>query len=599
MSNDGGSTNATVDMVLFWGLLPILLPIYLVHFSGEKLFEATRNGVVRVKNRVNERRYATRQDELLAQNSRLYTGRLVPGSRQIRLLVLPPSHEKGLKCELVLADWATARYEALSYAWGSSVLCRQIEINGQRFAVRDNLHAALLNLRRPHARALWIDAVCINQSDVAERADQVAQMQDIFRQANRVVVWLGAAPKNMQNPSNAQLEVGVVTELLRRPWWRRTWVIQELLLADSVVVQCGPHHFPWESLLEGVEQLPKDSREAWNARSMANTRRQWRSGATFSQGLLKLAYQFRHREASDPRDKLYALFGLVRQLEVVFRPDYTPTPEHVFRNFALAWVDYHGSLMAVRVSQWQPARPHSWYPVWNEPFVEDTELLCGTWTTTKEKRELLIGRFNAAGGLQVARCAYPANNGVLRLAGFRHDMIAAVSALCKTGEAVDEPWHLCIAEWSRFAAHHTGRRAEVLRSELCLAATAGHSNSEAALVEGAGHEVVRNVVCGGRRLFVTRGGRLGLGPAQTTAGDHVCVLIGSPVPLVLSECKTCVLSKGGDLLPHPGSDTTGEDIQTWRLVGDAYLHDIMKYEGSLRVDIEDGKVTLEDFHFCT
>lgn len=58
-----------------------------------------------------------------------------------------------------------------------------------------NLHLALHQLRNEtSSRVIWADAVCINQSDVEERSEQVALMGEIFRRAYQVVVWLGPEP---------------------------------------------------------------------------------------------------------------------------------------------------------------------------------------------------------------------------------------------------------------------------------------------------------------------------------------------------------------------------------------------------------------------
>ena len=69
------------------------------------------------------------------------------------------------------------QYHALSYAWGKPGTDKGITINGNVVGVRNNLHAALLHLRDQKVdRALWIDAICIRQSNIEERHQQVALM---------------------------------------------------------------------------------------------------------------------------------------------------------------------------------------------------------------------------------------------------------------------------------------------------------------------------------------------------------------------------------------------------------------------------------------
>jgi hypothetical protein len=117
---------------------------------------------------------------------------------EIRLVRLLSSSNSGslVKCELVYTSLDKAKserfYEALSYTWGGSAAGRSIILNSQRFNVTDNLHAALLELRHmDQARYLWVDAICINQSDTAERNREVLRMLSIYQNAQQVVVWLG------------------------------------------------------------------------------------------------------------------------------------------------------------------------------------------------------------------------------------------------------------------------------------------------------------------------------------------------------------------------------------------------------------------------
>lgn len=84
-------------------------------------------------------------------------------------------------------------FEAMSYTWGSSSEDRSITLCGRSgFKVTDNLFRALRRLRYSHrSTVLWIDAICINQSDLEERAQQVRMMADIFRTCWKLLIWLG------------------------------------------------------------------------------------------------------------------------------------------------------------------------------------------------------------------------------------------------------------------------------------------------------------------------------------------------------------------------------------------------------------------------
>jgi hypothetical protein len=91
-------------------------------------------------------------------------------------------------------------FEALSYAWGSDSSHHVVYVDSptaegvspMTMSIRKNLTNALSHLRyADRDRVLWIDAICINQHDLQERGLQVPRMTDIYKYANRVVVWLG------------------------------------------------------------------------------------------------------------------------------------------------------------------------------------------------------------------------------------------------------------------------------------------------------------------------------------------------------------------------------------------------------------------------
>ncbi|KAI8307305.1 hypothetical protein K4K61_003700 [Colletotrichum sp. SAR11_59] len=120
---------------------------------------------------------------------------LDPDRREIRLVRLQqPRTTFTLSLELRTAslDDEEASCSALSYVWGSSSEPQQIEINGQPFHVTQNLHHALQQLERDSVSSwLWIDAICIEQSDLEEKTHQVGMMRDIFSNAAMVYIWLG------------------------------------------------------------------------------------------------------------------------------------------------------------------------------------------------------------------------------------------------------------------------------------------------------------------------------------------------------------------------------------------------------------------------
>ncbi|KAH9207480.1 heterokaryon incompatibility protein-domain-containing protein, partial [Leptodontidium sp. 2 PMI_412] len=116
-------------------------------------------------------------------------------SSKIRLIHLQPrSRNNNIICQLCIVDLDAddLKYEALSYEWGETNISRSILLNGKEFSVRENLWSALTYLRHDEVeRVLWIDAICIDQSDKGERNHQVGLMAQVYSRASRVVVWLG------------------------------------------------------------------------------------------------------------------------------------------------------------------------------------------------------------------------------------------------------------------------------------------------------------------------------------------------------------------------------------------------------------------------
>ncbi|KAK3059231.1 hypothetical protein LTR09_000797 [Extremus antarcticus] len=122
------------------------------------------------------------------------------GPDYLRILILEPADSLNapVYCTLETVSLREAsEYTALSYSWGmnadgdntrnSSVL-----IDGHQMPVTLNLYQGLHRLRHAsEQRRLWVDAVCINQNDLAERSDQVSRMAEIFAHAAEVAVWLG------------------------------------------------------------------------------------------------------------------------------------------------------------------------------------------------------------------------------------------------------------------------------------------------------------------------------------------------------------------------------------------------------------------------
>ncbi|KAK3672080.1 hypothetical protein LTR78_008050 [Recurvomyces mirabilis] len=128
---------------------------------------------------------------------------LGPAGLTTRILCISPgSLEDPIRCRLVVKQvMGVSSFEALSYTWSEddqpSIRDRVITVNRSPCYVTSNLEAALRRLRQPKARRrIWVDAICINQADMDERSSQVMQMGQIYRNADRVIIWLGEGDRS-------------------------------------------------------------------------------------------------------------------------------------------------------------------------------------------------------------------------------------------------------------------------------------------------------------------------------------------------------------------------------------------------------------------
>ncbi|KPM35593.1 hypothetical protein AK830_g10990 [Neonectria ditissima] len=215
------------------------------------------------------------------------------GPREIRLLHLQPGEQEiHITLEPVSLD-DNPEYEAISYCWGETVDMHTVYCGDASLQITNSLFTALKRLRLPNRpRTLWADAVCIDQSDIPERIEQVQLMNEIYSRPSRVLIWLGDDMSDLEgieasikdaltllppetHDSDVLREASQVmfreaarlrkegkpnfndhnwtpiNNLLCRPWFERKWIIQEVIMADDSVPRlmlCGELQLSWEDL---------------------------------------------------------------------------------------------------------------------------------------------------------------------------------------------------------------------------------------------------------------------------------------------------------------------------------------------------------------
>ena len=219
-------------------------------------------------------------------------------AREIRLLTPDASvSDPGLSWTIthVNIDDLDQSFIALSYAWAalSHPATFPVNCNGRQLWVHYNLYSALpflarhIEANRLWGAAYWIDAICINQNDDEEKTSQIRLMNTIYRKADKALVWLGLAlkpewqelipraiellPLLVEEYAQHQrwsLDTNVIVDrklshlgrdvweaimhLLRNPYFRRLWIVQEVALAKRITFLCGDHELDPHLLEQAV-----------------------------------------------------------------------------------------------------------------------------------------------------------------------------------------------------------------------------------------------------------------------------------------------------------------------------------------------------------
>ncbi|KAK4187902.1 heterokaryon incompatibility protein-domain-containing protein [Podospora australis] len=295
-------------------------------------------------------------------------------------------------------------YETVSYTWGGedgdSSLCRPVYV-GDYWDVllqTPNCRDMLRSLRsRKHQRLIWVDAICINQQDNLERAAQVDKMRTIYKNGRRVVVYLGPDLVDVDYlggyPLRRSLEDVFVLhstsgsakdgsedskanfgKVLERRYFGRVWVIQELLLSRAVTILYKDMELLADSLSMAALSQEADFDDGWEL-----TKAPWVKHSTqgrFSNfNILDLMMQTSGSYASDPRDKVFGLLGLVHEgsLQSGLRPDYSVSRLHVLIGVAAHCLLNLGLLEILCAASGGAHRP-SWMPDWTIWALETSSL---------------------------------------------------------------------------------------------------------------------------------------------------------------------------------------------------------------------------------
>ncbi|CZR62771.1 uncharacterized protein PAC_12668 [Phialocephala subalpina] len=289
--------------------------------------------------------------------------------RQMRLIMLHRGTGR-LRCSLlIVSDDPQPEYEALSYVWGSQTDLKTIYLNDKRYFVTTNLFDTLQMLRsRDKDRILWIDALVINQSDLKERATEIAKMSAIFSRAVKTLVWLGQGnseiERHMINLANLNVEkanltsnpggIGVpirldVVSILGVTYWDRAWVVQELMYSDEVLLFYGLCSLPWDHFIKIVDKGLNPLWLGYSDLAWGDPKLAIRPGSGRRKEYLRLPIWLESycclRDCTESRDHVFAYHGcfppFVRDR---IRLAYNMSLEQIAMDVTLAWIDSERNL---------------------------------------------------------------------------------------------------------------------------------------------------------------------------------------------------------------------------------------------------------------
>lgn len=304
-------------------------------------------------------------------------------THSIRLLAIyPGQYDDSLYGSIIYTNiYGMKDYTALSYTWadesGDTSLSHKLYTQAGFVRITKNCDAAIRRLRRLHdVKKVWIDAICINQSNDLERGHQVARMGDIYCRATSIVVytgeedseiamlfdWMNAVPakslrfpapwhgdvpsrfprmrwlgvwlvemwgfvrslslSDMQPHQNALIEPGAkildtIERYSRRRWFTRIWVLQEVYLPPlhNTTIICGTKTTTSIRALHALSFLPSSASQKSNNLLSIFTLLRKRHSKPNTSHILDILLATRGRSCTDPRDRIFGILSIAHGMD--------------------------------------------------------------------------------------------------------------------------------------------------------------------------------------------------------------------------------------------------------------------------------------------
>lgn len=490
-------------------------------------------------------------------------------------------------------------YEALSYAWGEQKEeIRIVKLEGHAFPITSNLEIALRHLRHEtETRTLWVDAISINQIDDNEKSHQVREMTSIYQSASRVLIWLGEEKDDSDLAMNIVQSIGAtgfnqiqideqhpapwvaLRTLFYRAWWFRAWVLQEATVNKiDPLVGCGQKWVSWSAfdvvhsfIMSQLNLGSSGSRMVLQATksqvsAIHEIREHLKKGSPHVriEPLMRMAMTF---ESRDPRDKLFSLYGIAhKEDQDLLIPDYTKSVRELYTELAVHLIAHNINMLFVNTNSPDNRLP-SWVPDWS-------------WASRRWC--LWIENIYKASGITKSGWRFSTNPDTLSIPGVIIDHVAVTDELFPRGGAPLVPYRTGLPAivdsiesliektneekglgytdslepddlWRTLLANKTlamseleqrypapamyGEMFKVFRGRATIPSTFKPDLAPARRRElfVQPFETALHGSMEDQRFFITRNGRIGIGPRDLAANDLLVIFWGADMPVVLRE----------------------------------------------------------------
>ncbi|KAH7412582.1 heterokaryon incompatibility protein-domain-containing protein [Cadophora sp. MPI-SDFR-AT-0126] len=411
------------------------------------------------------------------------------------------------------------------------------------------------------------------------------------------------SPDNLENAET----ITALSAFFKRPYWSRVWVIQELSSASSLTFMCGNRTVEddhlnhaarllrnfghWQHLQRTLDaplaHSSKGSVNSVDTRHPIILMKSRRAAEPFP--LMYLIRAFWHFQATDPRDKVFALLGIAKDaVDLALHPDYGKSCKEVYSDLARTLIR-NGYIEILSLCEFPkqidglPSWVHDWSaksyrsplqersldrrarpitsmlePKFSASGTNKTTSLAGQHTTSWEMPLVLRATF--LGEVQQVGMSWDID----AFGRWLHDLQTLSSLIpdtSSTGGRAHAVWRTAVADQEI----RKGIGKPRLSEEKVRSIHESLKDADISLMDGQSFLRVSladyceqlRVVAQGRRPLLVSGNYLGIGPSETEKGDLAFIVLGADTPYILRRCS---------------------QDRTLRLIGEAYIHGVMDGE---------------------